>query len=98
MIGREDEPWVDPDELRAANARHDAELGALGIDPYCPVRVRSGWNAQAMAGRGTLTDTKIFKYEQAGYYSAEYKAARKALMDKKNPNFEIRDGRLIYRM
>lgn len=98
MIGREDEPWVDPDELRAANARHDAELVAMGIDPHCPARVRSAWNAAAMAKRGALTDAQIFKYEQAGYYSAEYKAARKALMDKKNPNFESRDGRLIYRM
>lgn len=56
---------------------------------------------------GPLTDQKIAKYQKRGYYTAEFRAARKELMVKKaakrkqwherNDNFRIADdGRLIY--
>lgn len=56
--------------------------------------------------KGNLTDKKIENYRKRGFYSSEYRIARKKLMDQKsferNMNracgnfFEAEDGRLIY--
>lgn len=46
-----------------------------------------------------LTDRKIRKYERAGWYSAENKAARKARAEKRQARSNFREGpegRLIY--
>ena len=66
--------------------------------------LRSSWNTTAMLIRGPLTDRKIKKYEAQGWYSAEFKQARKAKMENKRikthlrrvSNFFEHDGRLIY--
>ena len=62
--------------------------------------VRSGWNVTAMLIRGRLTDKKIAAYERRGWYSAEYRSARRELMEKKKVrregNFSLREGRMIY--
>jgi hypothetical protein len=66
--------------------------------------IRPSWNTSAWLIRGPLTDRKIKKYEQQGWYSAEFKKARREKMEKKRienhvrrvSNFFETDGRLIY--
>jgi len=90
-------------DVKAANARHDAEHG----DPYRfqETRVRCGWNEAGFARGEKLTDKQVEKYEAAGYYSADLKAARRELADKRakkraerDGNFDAVDGRLVYRL
>lgn len=70
-------------------------------------RIRPSWNCEAMLIRGNLTDRKIEEYRKRGFYTAEYRDARKKLMEQKHFNramnrissgnfFEADDGRLIY--
>ena len=60
---------------------------------------RSGWPSAGFI-LGPLTDKKIAKYQKLGYYSAEFKEARKELQARKRKrkgNFvESEDGRLVY--
>ena len=92
----DDDPFVPYDQLKAANERHDREL------PYEKTlgRVKASWNIAAIMGRGELTDRKIDKYIKAGFYSAEFREARRALMAKKakrQGNFiQTESGKLIY--
>lgn len=65
--------------------------------------IRSGWNISAMLRRGPLTDRKIAFYEKRGYYSTEFRDARRELMQRKQAKreqreggFVIREGRMIY--
>lgn len=62
--------------------------------------IRSGWNIGRLMQRGKLTDRKIAQYEKAGYYSAEFRKARKDLQvrrRRREGGFEIsEDGRMIY--
>lgn len=65
--------------------------------------MRSGWNPSAMLIRGELTDRKIDRYIKLGYYTAEYRKARKEYWQKQSErrrrlgNFDqAEDGRLIY--
>jgi hypothetical protein len=99
-----DDPFVDPHELAAANARCDLDMAEHGIDPSAPflARIRCAWNPAAMIRRGTLTDRKISQYAEAGFYSAEFRKARKEHNERKNRrregNFDrTPDGRMIYR-
>lgn len=93
------ESFTVPD-VALSNARHDRENGP----PYNRVPIRSAWKEFAMMRRGRLTDRKIAQYERKGFYSAEYRAARKELMERKakkqlnrSGNFDVAgDGRLIY--
>ncbi len=92
-----DDPYVDPGQLSKANLRHDEELARMGITAQA--HVRSGRNRSLMIVRGPLTDRQIANYDRLGFYSPEFKAARKALQAKKThpgSNFSERDGRLIY--
>lgn len=64
---------------------------------------RSGWNSSAMLIRGFLTDKKVEHYRKQGYYSEEWRSARRELWArraekrKRRGNFlEAEDGRLIY--
>lgn len=69
-----------------------------------PPRIRSSWNTDRMLFKGLLTDRKIKKYQEKGWYSAEFREARRKLMEKKRienhvrrvGNFFESDGRLIY--
>lgn len=70
----------------------------------CPIR--PAWNEGRLMRRRALTDRKIAKYESLGYYSAEYRQARRDLQARKRAgaasrrsgNFDVADdGRLIYR-
>lgn len=100
-----DDPFVDPLALVEANRRCDEELRRMGIDPKLPSGIRSAWKPQQLIRRGPLTDRKLAKYEKLGWFSPEFKKARKEAMDKKSfkkemnracgPFFE-REGRLIY--
>jgi hypothetical protein len=99
---RYQEPYVPPEELRAANERHDLEHGDLR--EFSSQRIRSSWSEGRLVGRGPLTDKKIAKYAKAGWFSADFKEARRSLMLKKHAqrkrregNFDIVDGRMIYR-
>lgn len=98
MSYESNDPWIDPMELLEANRRHDNELAAMGIE--WDGKVRSSWNQARLVVRGRLTDKRIEKYEKAGFYSAEYREARRKLAqrrsDKRKGNFIERDGKFIY--
>lgn len=95
-------PFVDPEELKAANARCEAELRGLGyerISEGTRSMTRSGWNVNMMVRKGPLTDKAIAAYEKRGFYDQDYKDARNRLIHKKSArkgNFLERDGRIIY--
>ena len=79
-----------------ANARFDREH-AQGFYP-----IRSGFNPASFIRKGKLTDRKIAQYEKRGYYSADFRAARKEAWQRKakkrSGNFDLTDdGRMIYR-
>lgn len=97
MSWTREDPYVDPIELAAANQRHDAQLHSVPMDPSVPIRSR--W-ASSNVPKGELTDKKINKYQKLGYYSPEYRQARKEFQAKKRArsgNFDLIDGRMIYR-
>jgi hypothetical protein len=61
--------------------------------------LRSSWNPDHMLVLGPLTDRKIEKYAQRGWYSAEFRQARRERWQRKGKrdgNFVERDGRMIY--
>jgi len=93
-----DDPMMDPGALRAANYAHDLALDRLHIDPHC--HVRTGWSRAIGFSNGPLTDRKIEKYRTQGYYSQEFKEARKKLQamrrGKREGNFTRTVERLIY--
>lgn len=95
-----DEPYIDPEELRAANARHQSDMDRLGIDIRMPGRMSTGWKPQSMIRRGMLTDRKIGQYEKKGFYTAEFQNARRQhwakQQGKRIGGFLQRDGRMIY--
>lgn len=80
----------------------DLEHHTVSMDPGAHYHT-SRWAGCCYTGR--LTDKKIAKYQREGYYSPEFKAARREIM--KNREFkrrmrqgnfdEVEDGRLIYR-
>lgn len=97
-----EDPFVPPDELAAANARHDREHG--GSKEFAQSRIRSSWNEGRLVGRGPLTDKKIARYAKAGWFSLEFRQARRdfqarkqARRAKREGNFDVIDGRFIYR-
>lgn len=84
-------------DVPASNARHDHEHG----DPFGLATIRSAWRESHLMRRGKLTDKTIAKYEKLGFYSAEFRDARRALQERKakkrSGHFLIADdGRLIY--
>ncbi len=93
-LAMNEDPYVDPLELRAANERHDREH---------PDRtpIRPGFNPAIVIRRGMLTDKKIARYAKAGWYSPDFQQARRERMAKKqrrreDGNFVQSQGRLIY--
>lgn len=100
-----DDPIVDYETLRAANIAHDEGMRRIGLNPTQPSRIRTGWYGTPIRGR-ILTDKLIEKYRSLGYYSVEYREARKKLMQRKATTkafnrasgnfFQGADGRLIY--
>lgn len=65
--------------------------------------IRSGWREDHLLLRGPLTDKKIERYRRRGRYSPEFARARrdliarkKAKAQKRDGNFIVRDGRMIY--
>lgn len=92
------DPGLDPDVLKAANDRHDAEMRRMGMD--ITSRVRPAWNESKLIVRGKLSDGKIDKYAKKGYYSTEFREQRRASMAKKalkrKGNFVETDGRWVY--
>jgi hypothetical protein len=92
-----DDPDIDPYVLRVANFAHDQALARAGIDPA--VHIRSGWTGK-MGTTGPLTDKKIAKYQALGYYSEEFREARRKLASirkaKRQGNFTQIGDRLIY--
>lgn len=69
--------------------------------PFAPIR--SSWNAERLAQRGYLTDKIIERRIKEGWYSDEFRKARREMMaaaaaaKRRKGNFEEVDGRLIYR-
>lgn len=91
--------FMNPEEVAEANRRHDQTQHQQSMDPA--VRLRSTWRETITCGE--LTDRKIDTYIQQGFYSDEFRAKRRevaakkaALRKKRQGNFEVRDGRLIY--
>lgn len=62
--------------------------------------LRSSWNQARLVVGKKLTDRKIRQYEQRGYYSNEFRQARREAWERKQSkregNFTLRDGRMIY--
>lgn len=63
--------------------------------------IRSSWNPTRLLMRGPLTDKKIEKYAKRGWYSEEFREARRGLMQRKalkrDGAFFIRsDGSKVY--
>lgn len=88
-------------DVAGSNARHDREHG--DYRDYNDTRIRSAWNEARLMRRRPLTDKQIRKYEALGYYSSEFRDARRALQDRKSAsrarregNFDLVDGRMIY--
>lgn len=81
---------------RAMHASHDKPTIASNLDPGT-TRIRTASFSMAMRGR-LLTDKDIEKYEAKGYYSFEFREARRAHWErsKRTSNFISREGRLIY--
>lgn len=86
-------------DVTASNLRHDAEHG----NPHELARIRCAWLESHLMRRGKLTDRKIAQYERKGFYSVEYRTARRELQERKakkrarNGSFDVaEDGRLIY--
>jgi hypothetical protein len=93
---------ISDEEIRESNLRHDLQMGPPA--EVLQTHIRSGWNEARVLQRGTLTDRKITKYVESGWYSAELKEARKTLAQmraakrsKRIGNFDQVDGRMIYR-
>ena len=88
------------ESIEDANRRHDAQHG--NPYDYQLSRIRCAWNEGRVVQKKPLTDKAIEKYIKAGYYTGEFKEARRELMKRKGKrtgNFEkAEDGRLIYRI
>lgn len=73
-------------------------------DFKAPIRpVRSSWKESMFLMKGPLTDKQIEKYAAKGYYSEEYRSARRQLIEHKKQkqqeregNFLLQEGRMIY--
>lgn len=94
-----DDPLIDPHELAEANARCDAEMAEQGR--RVTDRIKCAWKQPT--SNGPLTDRKIERYREQGYYSAEFREARRQHWEskakkqrKRDGNFTIDGGRLIY--
>ena len=65
--------------------------------------IRAGFRSDVLIRRGKLTDQKIARYEKLGYYSADFRQARRELWNRRaakrrSGNFDLTDdGRMIYR-
>lgn len=85
-------------DILQSNQKHDREHG--NPFEYQMTRTRSAWNTSKMAVRKKLTDKQIDKYAASGHYSQELKDARKQIAAsrkrKRDGNFNLEDGRLIY--
>lgn len=92
----DDDPWIDPHILAAANARHDGEAHMVSMGG----NMGNPWRSSKLMGAGELTDRKIEKYRELGFYSEEYRTARRERMKRKSTrvgNFiKSNDGKLIY--
>lgn len=84
---------ITDEKIAEANQRHDLEHG----QPKDWAKIRSGWNEGKLLGKGDLTDKKIAKYEDKGWYDAEFKLARKQLMEKRQSKRMTREGNFLIR-
>jgi hypothetical protein len=67
-------------------------------DPTLPAApIRSSWNTVRMLMRGPLTDRKIEQYEKRGYYSAEFREARREMWQRQQAKRMRRDGNFLLR-
>lgn len=84
--------------IQEANERHDREHPNFDWSS----QIKSAWNETRLSRRKPLTDKKIQKYIEQGYYSAEYRKARKELQVRKAKakrvgNFiESEPGKFVY--
>lgn len=91
----EEDPSIDAEQLKAANARWDSENHSVSREG----RMAPGWNEAKICMRGKLTDKKIAAYDRKGFYSEEYRAFRRKRMTQKSVragNFVASGDRLIY--
>lgn len=66
--------------------------------------IRSGWNDSIFLFNGPLTDRRIEEYRKRGYYDPAFREARKeawarkeARRTRRDGNFDLIDGRMVYR-
>jgi len=93
---------MEPKDITEANRRYDKQHGEPRL--YQRNRVSSTWNESRLRLGSPLTDKRIAKYAREGWYSADFRLARRELWAKqaqkrakREGNFDIVDGRLIYR-
>jgi len=55
--------------------------------------MRSSWNETRMLLRGPLTDKRIEYYRERGWYSAEFREARRGLIASQNAKRQEREAR-----
>jgi hypothetical protein len=58
-----------------------------------PPPIRSSWNETRILVRGPLTDKAIEKYRKQGWYSAEFKEARREMIARRNAKRQERESR-----
>jgi len=63
-------------------------------------RYAPAWNEVRVMMRGPLSDKKISRYAKEGFYSAEYRQARRERMaqkaNKRRGNFVEVEGRMVF--
>ena len=95
--------WIGSDiDIAEANRRHDQEHGP--VRDFADSRIRSAWNGSMLTRGKRLTDSVITKRAKQGWYSEELKTLRRerwqkriAKAAKREGNFELREGRMIYK-
>lgn len=61
--------------------------------PITPIR--SSWKCAGMVVRGPLTDKKIEKYREQGWYSPEFRQARREMFARRKEKQERREGNFL---
>jgi len=95
----ENDPYVAPEILSAANLKHDLEMG--DVQSCWDKKIRSSWRAETGIKGKKLTDRMIDKYAKQGRYSETYREALRELIAAKKSGKKVSvptsNGNLVWR-
>ncbi len=95
-----DDPFVAPEILAAANLKHDLEMGS--VQSCWDKKIKSSWRAESAIKGKMLTDRMIEKYIKQGRYSETYKEALRELIAAKKSGKKVSvptpNGGLVWRV